>query len=183
MHRLIRERRKAALTNYKRRVALLKGGQPRVVVRKTNTGLIMQVITYDPKGDKVLAAAHSFELGKFNWPAHKNMPTAYLTGLLLARKAKSIAKDEMVLDIGLYKPVKSSLIFAAAKGSIDGGLKIKADIKVDETRIRGEHIAKYAGSLKGDALKKQFSTYTSKNIDLANIGKLFDDAKSKIMNA
>ncbi len=182
MHRLIRERRKAALTNYKRRIALLKGGAPRVVVRKTNTGVIMQIVRYDPKGDVVIAAANSFELKKFDWPARSNMPTAYLTGLLLAKKAKTANKDELVLDIGLYKPVKSSMVFAAAKGSLDGGLKIKGSIEVDESRIRGDHIAKYAATMKGGS-SKQFAAYAEKKVDISDIGKIFDNAKNKIMNA
>ncbi len=179
---MIRERRKAALTNYKRRIALLKGGSHRVVVRKTNKGIIMQIVGYDPKGDVVLFSANSFELAKFNWPARSNMPTAYLTGLLLAKKARAAAKDELVLDIGLYKPVKSSVIFAAAKGSIDGGLRIKGSIEVDEGRIRGDHIAKYASTLKAGGANRQFSAYNEKKVDLAGMGRLFDDVKDKIMS-
>ncbi len=46
------KRRRLGLTNYKRRLALVKGNMDRVVVRKTNKRIIGQVVSYEEKGDK-----------------------------------------------------------------------------------------------------------------------------------
>ena len=139
MQKMIRLRRKISVTNYKKRIAMLKSGLPRVVVRKSNRGISMQVIAYEPDGDKITASASSSELKAMGWEPRSNMPTAYLTGLLLAKKASSMKGMEMVLDIGIYRPVKGSVIFAAAKGAQDGGLKVAGEIEVDEKRISGAH--------------------------------------------
>ena len=82
-------RRREALTDYKRRLALVKSGMDRVVVRKTNKRIIGQIIRFNEKGDVVLSSADSNELRKaYGWPSRRNKSTAYLTGLLLAKKAK-----------------------------------------------------------------------------------------------
>ncbi len=185
MRKLIRYRRRLALTDYKRRVALLKSGCPRVVIRKSNRGIIAQVLEYDEKGDRVLASANSKELKGYGWPPHRNLPTAYLTGALLAKKAKALALKPMVLDTGLYKPIKSSVIFAAAKGCIDAGLKVSFSASVDESRIRGDHIASYAKLLaeNPERLKRQFSSYAKGSVDAAGLPSMFDAAKGKIISA
>ena len=181
---MIRRRRRSALTDYSKRVELLKGGMPRVVVRKSNRGISIQIIGYEQRGDRVLASANSKELAKMDWPSRSNIPTAYLTGLLLARKAKSI-ESNLVLDIGLYKPAKSTVVFAAAKGVVDGGLKLVNSIEFDPKRLSGQHIADYAKSLKSNdaAYKKQFSGYIEGKIDAERLAELFESAKKKIMNA
>ncbi len=137
----IRRRRREGRTNYIKSAALLQGRLPRVVVRRSNRSITAQVIIYDRDGDKVVASAHSSELKEFNWPAKRNTPTAYLTGKLLARKAGKLNLGECVLDIGLRKPSKASILFAAAKGAADNGLKIKNNIEFDEKRIKGAHIS------------------------------------------
>lgn len=168
------------MTNYKRRIALLRGGLTRIVVRKSNRSVIVQAITYGPKGDSVIASAHSKELGKLGWPARANIPTAYLTGLLLARKGKASINGEAVLDIGLYKPVKSSVVFAGAKGAADGGIKLRNSIEIDEKRLSGAHISDYVKS--GRANKVQFSKYGKDNVDVSNMGALFEGVKKKILS-
>lgn len=180
MYRHIRARRRSAVTNYKRRIALLKGGLTRIVVRKSNRNVIVQAIAYGPKGDSVIASAQSKELGKLGWPARANVPTAYLTGLLLAKKGKASVKGEAVLDIGLYKPVKSSVVFAGAKGAADGGIKLLNSIDIDEGRLSGVHISDYAKS--GKANKVQFSKYAKDSVDVSDIGALFESVKKKILS-
>jgi large subunit ribosomal protein L18 len=170
---MIRRRRREGLTNYSKRVALLKGGLPRVVVRKSNRGITMQVSSYTETGDRVLAQANSNELRQFGWLPKRNTPTAYLTGALLARKSVKLNLEECVLDTGLTKPTKASLLFAAAKGAIDNGLKIRSNIEFDEKRIRGEHIKAYAEKLGGEA-GPAFSTYRKGNVSIAQMGELFD---------
>ena len=85
-------RRREGVTDYAKRLALVKSGLERVVVRKTNKRVLGQVIRYEEKGDKVIASAESGELAKkYGWPSRSNRPTAYLTGLLLARKSSGPA--------------------------------------------------------------------------------------------
>jgi large subunit ribosomal protein L18 len=179
MYRHIKARRRLAATNYKRRIALLKSGLPRIVVRKSNRNVIVQAITYGPKGDSVIASAESRELRKLGWPSRANIPTAYLTGLLLAKKGKASIKNEAVLDIGLYKPVKSSVAFAGGKGAADGGIKLLNSIEIDEKRISGGHISEYAKIAKDG---HRFSKYSKDNIDVPNLSQLFESVKKKILS-
>lgn len=177
MQRMIRRRRSQAITNYAKRIAGIKSGLPRVVVRKSNRGVMMQITTYTDKGDKVLAMANSGELRQFGWEPRSNMPTAYLTGMLLAKKA-GMKDKECILDIGIYRPVKGSVVFAAAKGSKDNGMAIAANIEIDEKRLSGKHIAEYA---KAGAGKVQFAAYSKANFDVQKLDEKFEAVKKQLM--
>jgi large subunit ribosomal protein L18 len=179
---MIRRRRKESLTNYKKRIALLKSELPRVIVRRSNRSISMQVAEYLPAGDRILASANSKELQKFQWYPRSNIPTAYLTGLILAKKAKSLKSDGFVLDIGLNIPLKSSVVFAAAKGAVDGGMKISNSIEFDAKRISGTHISSYAGKLKEQGATKAFQGYAEMKVDPAKLHELFENVKKRIMS-
>jgi large subunit ribosomal protein L18 len=182
---MIRKRRRNSTTNYSKRIAMLKGGLPRIVVRRSNRGILMQVVEYSESGDKVLISANSSELTEYAWQPRGNMPTAYLTGCLLARKARDLKQPEYILDIGLVKPIKSSVVFAAAKGSIDSGLKMRNTIEVDQKRIAGGHISEHAAKLHTDGAKykRQFSKYIEVGFAPENIAQAFEQAKKKISGA
>ena len=45
-------RRVSGETDYRRRLKLLKSGQPRAVVRISNTRAVCQIVTWDKDGDK-----------------------------------------------------------------------------------------------------------------------------------
>lgn len=175
---MIRRRRKQGLTDYSKRTALLKGGLPRVVARKSNRGITMQISVYEEDGDKIAAQASSSELRQYGWLPRSNTPTAYLTGMLLAKKAVQYENQEFVLDTGLSKPGKASVLFAAARGAVDNGLKIRNGIEFDIERIRGQHISRFADNL-GSAAGNRFSLYRKGNVDIAKMGELFD----KVMEA
>lgn len=180
MYSKINRRRASALTNYDKRLALLKSGLTRLVVRKTNRSIIAQLVGYKKDGDYIIASANSSELKKFEWMPHSNIPTAYLTGALLAKKAKDKNVGEAVLDIGVYKPVKYNVIFAAAKGCKDNGLKLKENIEFDEDRLNGKHISEYAKKDKEN--KVQFSGYAKAKFDVSKLDEIFDSVKKKIIN-
>lgn len=185
MRKLMRARRRRALTNYKKRIALLKSGLARVVVRKSNRAISMQIAEYGSGGDRILQSVNSKELKAFGWEPRGNTPTAYLTGLLLAKKAKGSMKDRrLVLDMGLYRPVKGSVIFAAAKGSVDGGINIVSNIEFDAKRLSGAHIAAY--SIMGDALakasKSQFAAYEKAGFDVSRMSERFEEVKKKLVS-
>jgi large subunit ribosomal protein L18 len=139
-------RRRQGKTNYKKRLALLKGKKPRLVARKTNLYITAQVIEFDSKGDKTKVHVNSRQLDSFGWKAgKKNLAAAYLTGLLAGVKAKQAKIEEAVLDIGFARPVHRGWWSSVLKGALDAGLKIKADAKAlpEEARASGKHVEDY----------------------------------------
>jgi large subunit ribosomal protein L18 len=118
-------RRQEGKTNYSRRLALVKSGLPRLCIRKSNRYITAQLIEFNAKGDNVLAQASSKQLEGLGWKAGKNLPSAYLTGMLLASNAKKANVGEAILDIGFNTPVHGSRAFAALKGALDNGLKVR----------------------------------------------------------
>lgn len=122
------KRRREGKTDYKKRLALLKSGKPRLVVRVKSNQIIAQVVEYKPEGDVVVASATSLELKKKGWKKHTgNASSAYLTGFLCGKRALDKGIKECVLDIGLHTPVHGSNVFAALKGAVDAGLNIPHD--------------------------------------------------------
>ena len=162
---------------------MLTSGVPRVVVRFTNQKIITQIIEFSSVGDKVIAAVDSSSLKAFGWPySGKNFPTAYLTGLLLARKAAAADCPKAILDTGFKVSLKKGKAYAFLKGLLDGGLDVphgEADIFPTLERIRGDHITTYAQQA-GKSSGSQFRAYLAVKADPAAIGVTFDKVKEKI---
>jgi len=155
-------RRRAGATNYKKRIKILQSNLPRLIVRKSDKYVVVQVSEFTSKGDKILLVAHSSELKKLGWKfGTKSIPAAYLTGLLAAKKAKAKGVQQAVLDIGLHTATKGAKVFAALKGAIDGGLNVAhgSDMIPSEDRISGKHIAEY---LKKPEITKEFEAVKGK---------------------
>ncbi len=180
----VKYRRKAeGKTDYRKRMKLLLGSKPRIVVRKSLKHMTLQIIEFEPKGDKVVLTASTKELAKHGWKGNtSNTSAAYLAGLLLAKKANK--KLVCVLDIGQYTSVKGSILYAAAQGANDGGMQIPMSKEVVPSmqRIRGEHVASYAKTLKAnkDKYQKQFSKYLKTGLDPETLPQHFDQAKKSI---
>jgi large subunit ribosomal protein L18 len=137
-------RKREGKTDYRKRLNLLKSRTPRVVVRKSLKHITMQLVEYNPTGDKILVSVHTNELQKLGWKGNtSNTSAAYLTGLLLAKKAKEKNIQNAIADLGLYPTVKGSKLFAAVKGVVDGGLNVPFDdsIAPSEDRLQGKHIS------------------------------------------
>lgn len=137
-------RRREKKTNYRKRLALLKSGKVRVVVRKSVKHMRVQFVKYDEKGDKTIVQTFSKELAKYGWNHYcGNVPAAYLTGLLAGLKAKKSGIKEGILDIGLQTSTKGSRIYAALKGVLDAGIHVphSEEILPSEDRIYGKHIS------------------------------------------
>ncbi|NIO20167.1 MAG: 50S ribosomal protein L18 [Candidatus Aenigmarchaeota archaeon] len=151
--RVIPHRRKReGKTDYRLRLRLLKSGKPRLVVRKSLNNMVCQIVKYERDGDKTFVTAHSEELKKFGWKFHGgNIPSAYLTGLLCAEKAKKHKINRVVLDIGLYSSTPGNRLYSALKGALDGGLDVphSENILPKPERIAGKHVAAYNAKLKG----------------------------------
>jgi large subunit ribosomal protein L18 len=148
-------RRREGKTDYYKRTKLVVADVPRMVVRKTNRHIIIQLVTAEMDGDRTLAAANSSELTEFGFKGSlSSTPAAYLTGLLFAAKARKANYKAAVLDIGLNRATPGARVFAALKGAIDAGLEIPhgEEILPDETRVKGEHIVAY-NKKTGDLVK------------------------------
>jgi len=125
------KRKRQGKTDYKKRLALLKSNKLRFVVRKSLKNILIQIVKYEPNGDKILISAHSNQLKKFGWKSHTgNKQSAYLTGLLAGVKAKKQNISEAILDLGLAPSIKNSVCYAAVKGAIDAGLNIPASKEI-----------------------------------------------------
>ncbi len=138
-------RRREGKTNYRYRLKLLHAEAARLIVRKTANKTIVQVAKYAPEGDRMLAQANSAELAKLGWTVSAtNVPAAYLTGMLAAKRAKAAGVEAAVLDAGLGKPTHGGRVFSALQGAVDGGLDIPhgEDVMPSKKRVRGEHLAK-----------------------------------------
>ena len=143
MRRVYFRRRIEGVTDYKARKNLLISGKPRLVVRRTNRYIISQIVKSEAAQDFVVVGVNSKELSEKGWKgSFKNIPAAYLSGLLLGKKAQKTGINEAILDIGLQRSTKGSRIYAVLKGAIDSGLIISysKEILPSEGRILGKHI-------------------------------------------
>jgi large subunit ribosomal protein L18 len=180
-------RRRKNLTNYAKRLALVKGMEVRMVVRKSGTGVTVQFFEFGNKGDRVVSSTNSSALKAFGWAPRCNSPTAYLCGLLAGKVASKAGVKAFNLDIGMQTPSKGSVVFAALKGAVDAGLKTNyTDEMITEDRVSGSVMAKYAQSLKekdSAKYKKLFSSYIKEGFAPENAAEAFKAAKSKIQSA
>lgn len=177
-------RRRENRTNYTRRLALIKGETPRLVVRKSGTHILAQLVQFQPRGDIVLANAHSRELSKLGWVPQGNAPTAYLVGMMAASRAKKGGVKGFHLDIGMSTSSTGNTLYAAAVGAKDAGLECSLGEKlIEDDRISGKHIAEYATKLKGEGkgkYEKQFARYIKAGVDPTQLPKLFESMKGKV---
>jgi len=124
----------------------------RMVFRRTNRDIIMQIVAADMNHDRVLASAYSHELPAYGLKVGlTNYAAAYCTGLLLARRINTALKldyegvEEVtgehynvesdfsdqekkpfkaLLDVGLARTTTGSRIFGGLKGAVDGGVNV-----------------------------------------------------------
>jgi large subunit ribosomal protein L18 len=113
-----------------------------MVVRKTNRYVVVQVAKPSDRGDVTVAHATSKALKQYGFAGKCNAPSAYLTGLLVGRKARAAGVSKVILDIGLHAPTQGSIVFCAQKGAIDAGLEspLEQDKLPGEPRITGAHL-------------------------------------------
>ncbi|MFH1095779.1 MAG: 50S ribosomal protein L18 [Candidatus Micrarchaeota archaeon] len=186
LYKVAFRRRRANLTDFSKRLGLIKSPNPRLVVRASCKGIVAQLVGFDARGDRVVASAHSAELDAYGWLSQANTPTAYLCGLLAGQRAKKAGVKTTHLDLGMKTPSKGNLLFAAGLGAKAAGLQVGVpDELVDAPRLEGSHIAAYAQALKSkdDAkFRKHFSRYIAKNIDVTALPKVFAAAKAKILS-
>jgi len=179
-------RRKEGKTDYRSRRALVLSRLPRLVVRLTLKHTIVQIVKAEVAGDKVAVSAHSRELTKtYGWQGNcRNVPAAYLTGLLCGLKAMVHGVKKAVLDIGLHSPSRGARVFAALKGVLDAGVTVPHSEKMlpDETRISGKHIADYGSQLSSnpEIYQQKFSKHLSRGLRPEQLSEHFSLIKEKI---
>lgn len=151
-----RRRRLEAKTDYKARLALLKSGKPRLIIRKTNKYIIMQIVQTEIAQDKVVCGLSSKILISKGWPKElsgslKSLSAAYLTGYVLAKTAIKAGIKDAILDSGMNINVKNSRIYAALRGAIDGGLNIphSKEVLPEMESIKNDKTAKIFDKIAG----------------------------------
>ena len=170
-------RKREGKTHYKKRLELLKSGKTRLVIRKTNTSILVQFVNYEPEGDKVLLSFNSKKLSDKGWNfSKKSLPAAYLSGLMAGNMALKLKISDAILDLGLQSPLKGSSLYAVLKGVIDAGIQIphSNDIFPSDDRISGQHIANI-----GD-LASKFTSYKKNKLDVTKLPEVFETVKNKI---
>ena len=173
-------RRREGKTNYRKRLKLLLSRKPRLVVRITNTRVIAQIIEYHPDGDRVLVGVDSSMLARdYGWKGDlNNTPAAYLTGLLVGKKALEKGIKEAVLDIGLHTPTRGGRVFAVLRGAVEAGMEIphSPEVLPDDSRIKGEHIAAYY-----QMAPERFTEYERRGLKPTDLPKHVEEVKERIM--
>ena len=170
-------RRREARTNYHQRLRLLKSGKPRLVARKSNQHTRAQLIITGQNGDETVTSASSGDLAEYGWEAPtRNLPAAYLTGLLAGYRALEAGLEEAVLDIGLNTATPGSKVFAVQEGAIDAGVDVphNDDVFADWDRTRGTHVAEYA--------QQEDGLYAG-DFDATELPDHFDEVREAIMEA
>lgn len=182
LKRMPPRRRREGLTDYRQRLKLVKSGLPRLVVRKTNRYIIVQVIKPKLGGDETILTVTSKKLREYGWKASlKNTPAAYLTGLLAGLMVKDKV-EKAILDIGLQRPSKGARVFAAALGFRDAGVEIPlGEEKLpSEDRIKGKHITEYYQMLR----RSENPTIQFSKMDetiYTNLEAHFEEVKNRIL--
>ena len=180
----VRYRRKLEMkTDYRKRIKYLSSNKPRVVIRTHLNNILLQLVKFDKKQDKISISTHSTELKRLGWPYHRgNLPTAYLTGFLFGRKLLKDKINEVVIDFGIFSPIKKSRSYAALKGLIDAGIKTShsnEQIFPEESKLLGSHISKYFTEAESSN-KIQFSTYKKKDLDMSKMEIVVKQIKNQI---
>ena len=177
-------RKREGKTNYRTRLKLLSSKELRVVVRKSLSNIIVQIVKFDKSGDKVLVSASTRELLKYGWKGHRgNVSSAFLLGLLCGMKAKKNGFTSGILDIGLHPAIKGSMFFSVVRGLSEAGFSIPVgdEIMPEDNRIFGKHIESYAKTLSGsEKYKKQFSSYIKAGLKPEEISKHILEVKNNI---
>lgn len=181
-------RRRKGKTDYGKRKAAVLSRQPLAVIRTGAKNIVVQLTRIQATGDTTLAAAHSRELIRYGWKgSRKNLPAAYLTGLLAALKGKEKGVREVVVYTGPAPYVHGSRLTAAVKGLVDGGLPVKVDPATlpSAARLRGEHIAQYAKAL-SERDKVRYKTKFSRQLAMGfrpeTYPEHFEQVKAHIMS-
>ena len=144
----LKKRRKENRTDYHKRLNILKGAIPRIVLRKTNRYLIAQYVSSKEAQDKVEFGRTSKKLLNYGWPESaegslKSISASYLTGLLFGKQIIKKAKEKSpIIDFGMMRNLHKTRIYSFVKGLVDAGVHIryKKDVFPSEENIKGKQM-------------------------------------------
>lgn len=177
-------RRMEGRTNYVKRLAFVKSGLTRAVVRKSTNNLSVQFMRTEHGKDSVLAAAHTKELSTYAYKGHGgNIPAAYLTGYLAGKKVLAQQKDaEIIVDLGIQPAIHGTRLFAAIKGMVDAGAKVKVDpVSFPKTdRLVGKHVDAFAQKEPSKMNRNQFALYLTEKVPINTFSQMVEAAKKTI---
>ncbi len=182
-YKLLFARRRSGKTSYQKRLKLLKSKTVRLVVRRTNSTIRLQIVEYREDGDVTRCSASSTELKGFGWKGNcKNIPSSYLSGFLLGKRALKADIKEAMLDIGLQTSQHKGRLFAAVKGVLDAGLVVPVgeDALPDTNRLSGKHIEGYAQKLTAEQLQQRFAKAVKEGFDPKKTSEAFALTKTQI---
>ncbi len=136
------KRKKEGVTDYRKRLSLLKSESPRLVVRVSRKGFTAQVAEYDPEGDVIRGTVTSKVMEKVAGIKGNNTQTCYLGGYYLGKVAQKRDIDYAVLDIGRFDLVKGGRIAAVLKGFTDSGVEVPCSDEIfpSKERLNGKHV-------------------------------------------
>lgn len=136
------KRKKAGVTDYRKRLSLLRSESPRLVVRPSRKGLVSQLVEYEPVGDRVMATVTDVNLKKEIGISGNNTQVAYLSGYLLGLKASRMGVEYAILDPGRYNITKGGRIAAVLMGFKDAGVDVPSSDEIfpTEDRVKGKHL-------------------------------------------
>ncbi len=183
-YRVPYRRRREKKTDYAARRVMATAGRPRFVVRVSGKNILVQVVRSEIEGDYVIAQAGSKDLKSYGWDASgKNLPAAYLIGVIAGKKAKKAGVEHAILDMGLKRITAGNKVFAVVKGALDAGLDIPCDSDITPSpgRINGSMIAEYAEQME-DPLEyeRRFSVYLRRGLRPEAIPGHFEEVKARI---
>ncbi len=177
-------RRAEGRTNYVKRLAFVKSGLVRAVVRKSTNNLSVQFVQTEHGKDAVLTAAHTKELNAYDYKGHGgNIPAAYLTGYLAGKKMTAKQKGaEIIVDLGIQPAIHGTRLFAAIKGMVDAGANVKADaVSFPKTeRLTGKHVDAYAQKEPSKMNRHQFALYVKEKVSIDKFSNMVEEAKKTI---
>lgn len=159
LKRMKPRRRRAGLTDYRKRLKLVKSGLERVVVRRTNRRIIAMLVKSKAGGDETLISVTSDVLSKSGWKgSYKSLPAAYLTGYLLGIKASEKGVEKAIVDFGVHRSVRGSRLYAVVKGVLDAGVEVPVNEEMlpPEERLYGDHISNYYRQVSQNPVSPQF---------------------------
>ncbi len=137
------KRKRAGVTDYSRRLRLVKSGKPRLVVRPSGKGILAQIVEYSQNGDHIIKTVTDRTLKSKGYEVRgNNISVSYLVGFTLANEIKDSGIEEVVLDAGRRNIVKGGRISAVVMGYVEGGGKVPCDKSIfpKEERIMGQHL-------------------------------------------
>lgn len=136
-------RRRECRTDYHVRRRLLTARETRAVIRRSNRNITVQFADFGMEGDRVGVTASTRDLVRLGWAGScSNLPAAYLVGYLAGKRALAAGIGYAVPDIGMQRPQRGGVLFAAIKGMLDAGLEVPCSEEVlpVEDRLLGRHI-------------------------------------------